>query len=363
MPQPSDDEPNGLKPPDGEKPSTEHRREALQRAVDDMASGRLDAAEVMRRFNRLGQLLTTLPELTVVRPDREDFEHALSVLGEDDRMAALGVDASHAHTRRVRSAFLPKVFDARFLKELDHALTVSTGSVESTADLNAIAAGLYCVTVAQDASLPPEHNPLLELLANLVRVETVQLAQTFSELRLLRPDGEEAPEEAEAREARFREALRSNPVIQAEFERIMRQQSNRLLEAISDGSIRPCLTREELTPILEGFEALTAQEEGDGMTNDECRMTNDGSPNLRQDRASALFHRYIADPANGPAFTRFEAEFEAQVNEAIASGSPEAQFLLDMHDLWERLSELGNLARLMLCHGSFTRLLRSGQLK
>ena len=44
MPQPSDDEPNGLKPPDGEKPSTEHRREALQRAVDDMASGRLDAA-------------------------------------------------------------------------------------------------------------------------------------------------------------------------------------------------------------------------------------------------------------------------------------------------------------------------------
>jgi len=353
MPPSPNGQPNGAKPPDWEKLSTDEKRQALQRAVDEMATGRLDAAEVLRRFNRLGQLLSTVPELRVVRPDREDFEHALGELGEDDRMAALGVDASHTHTRRARSAFFPKVFDARFLKELEQALALSTATVESMADLEAIAAGLYCVSVAQDAALPPEHNPLLELLANLVRVETVQLAQTFSELGLLRPDADETPEEVEAREARFREALRTNPVIQAEFERVMRQQSNRLLAAISDGTIRPCLTREELEPILEGFVSLTVEEE-------DSEMPNAEGPHLRQDRASALFHRYVADPANGPAFIRFEAEFDAQIKEALASGSPEAQFLIDMRDLWERLSELGDLARLMLCHGSFARLLRSG---
>lgn len=355
MPPTQNDEPNGVRPRDGEKLSAEAREGVLQTAVNDMAAGRLDAAEVMRRFNRLGQLLTGLPELRVVRPDREDFEHALGELPEDDRMAALGIDAGPAHTRRARSAFFPKVFDARFLQELENALALSTGSVESVADLQAIASGLYCVAAAENETLAAEHNPLLEMLANLVRVETVELAQAFSDLGLMRPDGEETPEEAEAREARFRDALRTNPVIQAEFERVMRQQSNRLLAAISDGSIRPCLTREELAPILKGFESLTVEEE--------TAMTNDEGPHQRQGRASALFHRYVEDPANGPAFTRFEAEFDAQIKEAIASGNPQAQFLLDMHDLWERLSEMGDLARLMLCHGSFTRLLRSGQLK
>jgi hypothetical protein len=323
--------------------SEERRSRAVERLLERFRTRSVGSEEATRYTRRLATLLHTWPGLQLVRPDLTDLQEAFTELTPDEQGALAEQRASQRRARRARAKVLARVIDDEVIEALGVELEHAAAEAETRDDQGALALAFYGLELDEQGAVRREDNVLFAMLLELALREMVALAFSVGDLT---EEGEEAGQEPQP----------SSPMMQLEMRRALARAVRRLVRYVEDGTLRACLTAEELEPLLAELRRAGPPEGPE----------QPAQAALVRDPTVRLHEAFARDPAHDEAFRRFYREVEAQAEEARAADDPRARRLAEVASLFQ-VPEEGDRrnthVRMLIVEASLLRLQREGQLE
>ncbi|MFW6162141.1 MAG: hypothetical protein ACODAJ_05185 [Planctomycetota bacterium] len=326
------------------------KTDLIDRLSERLEAGTLSNETISAYLHRLVELIDRLPDLGMVLPDTETVNRALGKLPEREREAVLGRSASKRRAARGRAKLSADLFTPGLLDEFASALRTALGHVQDEQDIGAVVCALHALDQTRQGLLSCEQDPLLSLLASLVVIERLRIAQELADAGFLE-EGEEPGLGAEEEGRSYAEVIEACPHVRRDVQRRLYRAFDHLPRLIREGVIRARFTDDELSPLLGRLEStFDAAPHG--------ALTGPRAEDVDSDEVDRALEDFLADPANAPAFERFTTELEAELQSALESGHPRAQEMVDAVAAWRELRHAEDLTWNLLLRASLGRMLQ-----